>query len=531
MVKIGRSFDELDAKIKTLNENIRAADKEVKKLDTDLKVNPGNVDAVRQKYNLLAQKLQENTTKLAALRERQRRLTQDFNSGAITQETYNRQLAKTKQQINATENSVKELTTALGKQNAEIRNAKFTNMCNGLDKAKEKASAFSKAALLCVTAVVALVKSAMDAGDQLNDTATKYGTSVEKLQIWSNRLGLLAGDQEAYTKSLKSVGSMLSSIAGGRGARYLNFLNQLGIAQEDLQGKSNDQVFDMIYNSLRTVNDETQRAIIAQGLLGDTGLEIATVAGAAASAINEMDNALISNGIITTEQANAADEAANRWLAVKQQFQATSAELLVALMPAIEALTEFLKTAVIPLLSGVAGWLGSLGSGGQKIVMVLLIVIILLPKIIALIKGFLTIMNLIKTATVAQTVATAGLNTVATPWLGIITAISLALMALISLLSWFLGDGPSGVMGSANGMLDSIDGLSDKMGEMDADLGYSATATNETNTHRTVDINLDVNAKGDGTEVNEENAEVIADTLHDKILVDLVNNELGGVVR
>lgn len=531
MARIGRSFDELDAKIKGLNENIKNADREVKKLDADLKVNPGSVDTVRKKYNLLAQKLQENTKKLEALRERQRRLTADFNSGAITQETYNRQLAKTKQQVAATERQVNELTAALGKQNAEIRNAKFTNLCNGLDKAENKASKLSKATLVCVTAVAALVKSAMDLGDELHDTATKYDTNVEKLQIWSNRLGLLAGDQDAYTKSLKGVGSMLSSITAGRGAKYLSYLKQLGIAQDDLKGKTNAEVFDMIYESLRTVTDETQRAIIAQGLLGDTGLEIATVAGTATEAINEMDNALLSNGIITTEQANAADEAANKWLAVKQQFQATSAELLVALMPAIETLTEFLKTAVIPLLSKVAGWLGSLGTGGQKVVLIMLLVIILLPKIIAGIKGFLTLMKLIKTATMAQTAATAGLNAVATPWLGIITAISLALMALISLLSWFLGDGPSGVMDSASGMLDSIDGLSEKMDEMDADLGYSATATNETNSHRTVDINLDVNAKGDGTEINEENAEVIADTLHDKILVDLVNTELGGVIR
>lgn len=48
MAKIGRSFDELDGKIKALNENLKTADKEVRKLDNDLKINPGNVDAVRQ---------------------------------------------------------------------------------------------------------------------------------------------------------------------------------------------------------------------------------------------------------------------------------------------------------------------------------------------------------------------------------------------------------------------------------------------------------------------------------------------------
>ena len=311
----------------------------------------------------------------------------------------------------------------------------------------------------------------------------------------------------------------------------MTYLKQLGIEQEDLKNKTNSEVFDMIYNSLRNVTDETQRAIIAQGLLGDTGLEIATIAGTDAAAIDELDNALIENGIITTEQALAADTAANTMLALKQQFQGASAELLVALMPAFETLTELLKTAVIPVINNLAGWLGSLGSGGQKFLLILLAVVIVLPKIIAGVKGFITVLRLVRTATMAQTAATMGLNAAAGPWLGIIIAITVAVMALISVLSWFTGGSADDVTNSANGMLSSINGLSDAIEDLDADVGYSAETTHETNAHKTVDINLDVNATGDGTQISEENAEEIADNLHEKILVDILNDELGGVVR
>lgn len=531
MAKIGRSFDELDSKIKALNTDIKSTDREVKQLDADLKINPGSVDTIRKKYSLLSQNLQSNAQKLEALRERQRRLTADYNSGAITQETYNRQLAKTRQQITATEKSVEELTVALNKQNAEIREAKFTNMCNGLDKAKEKTEKLSKVTLALVGALAAVFAQAMNVGAELDDNAKKYDTTAEKLQIMGNRYSYITGNADGYYQALTKVGAMQSSIASGRGARYLKYLNQLGLTEEDLAHKTNAEVYETIEAALAKVTDSTERAIIAQGLFGEVGLNVATVAGASAEEIRKWDEVLIQNGIITNDQAATAAAAADRWDELKLKFQSTSMELLVALMPAFETLTEFLKTAVIPLISTLAGWLGGLGSGGQKIVLILLLVIVLLPKIIAGVKGFLTLMHLIKTATMAQTAATAGLNAVSTPWLGIITAISLALMALIGLLSWFLGDGPSGVIDSANGMLTSIDGLSEKMDEMDADMGYNATSTHETNSHRSLDINLDVKATGDGTAINEENAKVVADNLHDKILIDLVNNELGGVVR
>lgn len=66
---------------------------------------------------------------------------------------------------------------------------------------------------------------------------------------------------------------------------------------------------------------------------------------------------------------------------------------------------------------------------------------------------------------------------------------------------------------------------------MGYDAEYSTETTYDVNNHKTLDINLDVNAQGDGTKVEQENAEIIADTLEDKILTDLINQGLGSVIR
>ncbi len=530
MAKIGRSFDELDQKLKQFNSSLKATDSQVRNLDKSLKMNPSNVDAVRQKFALLSQNIQTNAQKLATLHQKEVQLNADFKSGAIAQDEYNRRLQKVRAQIAATEKTEQELTAALRKQNREIADAKFNNLLNGLDKAEDKARKVQKATLAVVGVLAALMAAAIKTGDELADNATHFGTTAENLQIWSNRLGMLGKDQEAYTKSLEKVGSVLTSITAGRGARYLTYLKQLGIAQADLNGKSNGEVFDMIYERLRGVEDATLRATIAQGIFGDTGLEIANIAGTQQETLDELDETLLENGIITTEQAKAADEAANKLLALKEQASAESAELLVAVMPAFEAFCSLLKEVMIPNINRVADWFKNMTPEQQKMLLVLIAIILVLPKLISTIKAIASAVQLVRAATVAQTVAQMGLNAASSPFLPIILAISFALLGLITLIGAVTSKSNSAIE-SATNMLDRLDDVDKKMSDMAGETAYNATATYESNSQRDLNIHVDVKASGDGTQINEQNAEVVGESIHEKILRDIVNQELGGVVR
>ena len=530
MATIGRSFDELDKKIKQFNSEIKTSKSEVRDLDKSLKLNPGNVDAVRKKYAALSTQLQANTQKLTALKQKQSDLNRDLSSGAISQQTYERELIKVKKQISDTEKEVENLTGALRRQNEEIRNAKFDNLTNGLDKAEQKTQKLSKAALVLVGALAAVVTAAIKVGDELDDNAKKYDTTAEALQIQQNRYAKLTESEDTYVQALSKIGAMQTSISAGRGAKYLTYLKQLGLSQDDLAHKTNAEIYDTIYEALRNVTDATDRAIIAQGLFGDAGLNVATVAGTSAETIAELDNALIQNGIITSEQAAAAGNAADMIDSLKYQAQAASAQVLVALMPALQALSNFLSQTVIPILTGLAQWFASLGSGGQKLLLLTLGVIIVLPKVIALVKGLIGFFKLITAATHAQTAATVGLTTASGPWLGIITAISAALMLVVTLINMFIGKANTAVE-TSNELMASLGATEQQLNDMGYNLDYSAEQTYNTNTKRTVDVNVQVDAKGDGTEVDEENAEKIAGYIYDNISIDLINQCLGAVAR
>jgi hypothetical protein len=529
--KIGRSFDELNSKIKTLNSNLKQSEIDLKQINNDIKLNPGNVDAVQKKFKTLSTNLQINQEKLTALRQKQAKLNEAYENGEITQNSYNKQLVQTTEQIKTAEAQIEKLTTSLSKQNAEIRNAKCESLISGLSQVEAKAKALSVATLGVVTALTALTISSVNTGDELADSATHYGTTVENLQIWSNRLGMLASDEEAYTSSLSTVGSMMTSITAGRGTKYLTFLKELGIAQEDLNGKTSGEVFDLIYEGLRNVTDSTERATIAQGLLGDTGLEISVIAGTEQSALNELDEALLKNGIITTEQANVADATANKFLALKQQYQANGAELLTSLLPTIETLVNFLETSVIPIMSKVSSWLDSLSDGGQKALLVTLLIVAVLPKAIALGEGLVTVFQLITNATKLQAAAQAVLNAVTSPWFWLILAISAAIITLIALIKK-LTKTTEEASESSLSLLTNLSSVSDQLTSMTSDLEVGGDVAYSTSNNKTIDINLEVTASSaDGTAVSEQSAEYIAESLENKIKTDLINNELGAVIR
>ena len=525
MATIGRSFDELDRKIKQTAADIRSADNDVRRFDKALKLNPSNVDAVRSKYQALQSSLTLNTTKLQQLKQKQRELTEAYKNGNISQADYERQLQRINKQISQTEARIEDLTAALRRQNAEIRSAKLDGFVKGLNTAQAAAQKFSRAALVVVGAIGAIVKSAITAGDELDDNATKYNTTAEQLQIQANRYSKLTADSETYVKALQSIGSMQSSITAGRGAKYLHYLKQLGITQTDLAHKTNAEIYDIIFDKLHAVTDATERATIAQGLFGDAGLNVANVAGATAEQLQELDNALLSAGIITSEQAAIAGAAQDKLDSLKYQYQAVAAEVLVKLLPAFEALVDIMKTTLIPWISNAASAIGNLGEGGQRMLLLGLAIVIILPKIIAGIKGMVTIYKTLHAATLAQTAAQGALNTVSAPWMGIIMAISAALMVLVSIINLFLGKANEAVDVNEE-LMGNLSNTKDLLADMGYEMTTSTESTATTVNRKEVDINVKVDATGD-TPIDESNAQNLADAVVKAMDIDAVNAALG----
>lgn len=526
--EIGRNLSDIDNTIKSLNSSLKDAKTEAKDLDSAMKLNPASVEAVSNKYANLSKQLQLTQQKAEALRQKQQALTEAFQNGSISEQSYNTKLASVQKQLQACTTQETQLTNALKNQQSAMDTARLTSYGNSLDKLAKKTKTLSTLTTALVAAMGALVASAVSTGDELYDTAKKYDTSVETLQVWSNRLTQAASDSDAYVEALSSIGTVQAAILKNGGERYASYLEELGITTEELADVSKADAFDMIFAALQNMTDETEMATIAQGLFGDSGLDIATIAELTNDEIENLDATLDESTMITTDQAAAADELNNKIEEMKLKFEEVGAELLESLEPVLEDLCDLLEDTVIPVIEKLSDWFGSLNEGQQEAVLIILMLIIILPKLCSGIGSLVTKMGTMSTATSVQAAATGTLSAASTPLIPIFLAIAIAMMIVITIMSLFSSKAAEAA-DSATALADSLSGLSDAQAALEEEAEATAESYSETSSTSEVKMDIDINATGDG-DTNQAAADTVADAVSANI-IDYVNEQFGVIVK
>jgi hypothetical protein len=307
--------------------------------------------------------------------------------------------------VQKAENELTGLNQELAKtQKASVAQvaADFDKLSSKLGKVKAAADKVAKAALAILASLTAAALAFVKIGDELDDTSRKFGISAEQLQLERNLFSKVTDSADNYDAALSSMNSVMTSIAKGRGAAYLATLEQLGVATTDAEGKTKSaaEVYGEVMLALSAMTDETERASLASILFGENGLNVALVAGLTAEEIAAYNEELAANGIITSESAAQAGEIADKLDNIKQQLAAASGELMVALLPAILAITEILQTVVIPIINTIAQWFADMSPEQQKLVFFLLMMLLILPKVISVV---MAVVAVIKAITVAFT--------------------------------------------------------------------------------------------------------------------------------
>lgn len=521
---ITRSLEETENKIKSLNKELRSTGNQLKDIKQNIKLDGGNIDLIKQKYSLLNKELDKNNQKIALYKEKQKKLEDLLKDGAITEKQYISRIETINSNIEKTQKNVEKLTEQIALQNKELSNAKWTNFNNGLDKFQNVAQKASKVALVLYGAMTGIVASFVKTADEIEDTSKKLNTSVEKLQLGRNIYEKLAGGANEYDSALSSLSSSMTSIASGRGTRYISVLNQLGIAYKDIANLDTGSQLQQITNALKNITDETTRTSLAMVLFGESGRSVSVIAGQSATEINKYNQELINSGLITAEQSKTANDLANKFDSIKKSLSVVSGELVVALMPTIEILTDLLKNDIIPILNSVATAISNISPTGQKILLIIGMAIVFLPKVIGLIKGIGTVVALFGTKSL---VASGGVGALGLSMTGLqpaIIAVVTAMILLITIIAIFTN--------SVDKTIDKVSDLTKDMTDMskladnmNTEVATSSSTITEQNSTKTVNMNLDIYGHGD-TDVSDDSAKAVAINF-----IDLLQNELGGLIN
>lgn len=262
----------LDSALRSINNNTKSLDKELRQVDKALKFNPTNVDLWRQKQTLLSQKVEETKTKLETLKQAQAQMdAQGVDKNSEEYRKLQREIIETESKVKTFEGQLKKI----GQVNLRAASEKFKEIGASLDSAGQKMRGVSMAAAGVVAALGAASVKAGVAADDLNTLSKVTGISTGDLQKYSYAADLVDVSTEAIAKSTtKLKKNMLGALDGTND--QAQYFKQLGIEITNSDGSLRDanDVFQDTITALGQMENETERDAIAMALMGKSATEL-----------------------------------------------------------------------------------------------------------------------------------------------------------------------------------------------------------------------------------------------------------------
>lgn len=198
------------------------------------------------------------------------------------------------------------------------------------------------APLASIAGLVGLAKGSLDAGDKMFDLAQKTGVSVEALARFNKAARVSGTDIDAVGKALVKLSKgMVEAAATGKG-KAADSLKALGISAVDASGKlkSADRVTLEIANRFKSMADGPAKAALAVNLFGKAGADMIPLLNMGGDAIDKLSVKM------TTAFAEKADQYSDKLAMLSGKVGAFGADLLIALLPALNAVTDAVSAAV-----------------------------------------------------------------------------------------------------------------------------------------------------------------------------------------
>ncbi len=221
---------------------------------------------------------------------------------------------------------------------------------DGLDKSGEKAKGFlgklgdgigtaakgAGIALAAVgTAAVGLTKSVVDGASEV----AAYGDNIDKM---SQKMGISAQAYQEWDAILQHSGSSIDGMQRGMmtlaaaAEKGSEAFDALGISQEDVAGMNQEELFSAVITGLQGMEEGTERAVLAQQLLGGAAKELGPLLNTSAEDTEEMRKRVHElGGVMSDEAVKSAAAYQDGLQDMQTAFKGLSRGLFSEFMPSI----------------------------------------------------------------------------------------------------------------------------------------------------------------------------------------------------
>lgn len=389
-IKLTLDGKDLQNELNNIKANLKEQQKDLKAINASLRYDSSNLDLWKKKQETLNGILEDTKKKLENLKEQLEKAKIALELGEISEKEFN----QLRRNVQYAEADVAKLNKQIKETDEKIDNLSNIDLSK-LSKVGSSLTKYVTAPILgAVSALTALsVKSAATA-DELGDTASKIGVSVESLQKWNYVAKVFAVENDVMLKALTKTNNLLGEISKGNIHGCVTALDTLGISYESLNGLSADQAFEKIRNALASVEDETLRVGLANEIFGEKiGTDLQQLLSASSSEINNFKNECEELGLITEEEVESSAKFNDELDKVKQQLQTLGVELAQILLPIMTEFLTTLKDSIIPKISEWANKLASMNDTTKKTILVVLGLVAAIGPVIKIITTVIPIVK------------------------------------------------------------------------------------------------------------------------------------------
>ena len=188
-----------------------------------------------------------------------------------------------------------------------------------------------------VAGLTAMVKSAIDTGDALDEMSQRVGVSVETLSVWKPAAEQSGVSGESFEKGLRKLSTTMLEAATGSEDAARGF-SAVGVEFKSQDGtlRATDQVLLDLAERFKAMPDGAEKTALAVQLFGKSGAELIPFLNQGRDGINELAAEMQALGVqMSSETAAQAGNFNDALDKLKLATQSIGNQIIASLLPAL----------------------------------------------------------------------------------------------------------------------------------------------------------------------------------------------------
>lgn len=272
-VRFSAETKEFDNALQSSKDELASLKAELKLNEAQFKNTGDSAEYYSQKSQLLQSELEINAQKQEALNGKievakaiygensaeVQKLETSLTYAKIQEENIKAAIDNCNSSMNEQSNSSKDASESLD-QMSQIQATQFLQ--DVADKALEAAKS-----------MIELANESSEVTDTIDKMSQRLGMSYDAYQTWEYILSQSGVDIINVKTGFKTLTNTIGDVTD-KGTTAGSVFEKLGISMDDLRGKSQEDIFAQTVYALQDVEDQTQKAALAQDIFGRSGQEM-----------------------------------------------------------------------------------------------------------------------------------------------------------------------------------------------------------------------------------------------------------------